>query len=106
MNTKRGISALMFSLLLLLGSVPAWAVSLNSTWAVSRNNTDGTTSQNMSSSATTFCYLSKVGVEETDTSNEKAMCQVLPGNSLWTLQAVLGVNSDADVECRAYCYNN
>jgi hypothetical protein len=89
-----------------LGAVPAWAVSLNSSWSATRYNTVGTSFVNMSPSATTFCYLSRVGVNETDTGGELATCRVTRGAVVWTLEAILGTSSDADVYCSAYCYNN
>jgi hypothetical protein len=106
MNTKRRIFSLLFSLVLLLGSVPAWAVSPAGSWSAFRTNTVGSTFFNMTASATTFCYLSRVGVRETDTAGELAQCQVVRGPIVWTLYATLGASSDADVYCSAYCYNN
>jgi len=106
MNNKRRIFSLLFSLFLLVGSAPAWAVSPNTNWFANRENFAGTTFTNMSASATTFCYLSRVGVRETDTAGELAMCRVTRGSLVWTLEAILGASSDADVYCSAYCYNN
>ena len=97
-------TALLFSGLS-LSSLPAGAVSPNSEWTLIRNNIGGTTFTNMSPSATSFCYLSRVGVTETDTSAETADCQVSRGPVVWTLTATLGTTSDADVRCSAYCYN-
>jgi hypothetical protein len=59
----------------------------------------------MSPSATTFCYLRSVGIEETDTGGERATCRVTRGAVVWTLEAILGASSDADALCSAYCYN-
>ena len=64
MNNKRRIFSALFSLALLLGTVPAWAVSPNSIRYVYRFNTAGSSFVNMSASATTFCYLSRVGVRK------------------------------------------
>jgi hypothetical protein len=58
----------------------------------------------MTLSATTFCYLKGVGVENTDIDGERATCQVDRGSLVWTLSAVLGKSSDADAYCSAYCY--
>jgi hypothetical protein len=60
----------------------------------------------MTPSNTTFCYLRRVGVENTDTDGELAMCRVVRGTYVWTLYATLGEDNDADVYCSAYCYNN
>jgi hypothetical protein len=91
----------------LLGSVPAWAVSPHSgPFSVCRSNTAGQTFWTMSPSATTFCYLSTVSVQETDTNGEYAECTLLRGYNYWFLSANLGSNSDADVCCSAHCYNN
>lgn len=106
MNTKRGILVLMFSLLMTLGSAPAWAVSPHSTWTVNRFNTGGSSFVNMSPSATTFCYLRSVGFRDTDSATELATCRVTRGAVVWTLEAVLSQNDDADAFCSAYCYNN
>ena len=106
MNNKRRISSLLFSLFLLLGSAPAWAVSPHSNWTANRFNTAGSSFVNMSPSATTFCYLRSVGLEDTDTDGELATCRVTRGNVVWTLEAILGENNDADARCSAYCYNN
>jgi hypothetical protein len=106
MNNKRGNLSLLFALLLLLGSTPAWAVSPAGNWSAFRQDTIGTTFFNMTASATTFCYLSRVGVRDTDTGGELATCRVTRGPIVWTLEASLGASSDADVYCSAYCYNN
>jgi hypothetical protein len=107
MNNKRRILSLLFSLFLTLGAVvPAWATSPAGTWSAFRTNTVGSTFFNMTASASTFCYLSRVGVRETDTAGELAQCQVVRGPIVWTLYATLGASSDADVYCSAYCYNN
>ena len=51
----------------------------------------GTTIINMSPSATTFCYLSRVSIEDTDTDGEMATCRVMRGRLVvWTLEAILG----------------
>jgi hypothetical protein len=99
-------SALMLSLALTLGSVPAWAVSFNRTVSVSRFNTAGSSFANLSTSATTFCYLSSISIEETDTGGEEATCRLTRGAIVWTLEAILDASSDADSECTAICYNN
>lgn len=81
MNNKRRILSGLFSLFLLLGSVPAWAVSFNSSWCgpvtgANRFNTAGTTFANMTPRNTTFCYLSSISFEDIDTGGEEATCQV------------------------------
>ena len=106
MNNKRRIFSSLFSLFLLLGSVPAWAVSPNSSFSTTRFNTAGSSFVNMSSSATTFCYLSRVGFRDIDSSSEEAMCRVTRGPVVWVLEAVLSQNNDADARCSAICYNN
>jgi len=92
--------------LALMAPAHSWAVSPNSTWSVSRFNTAGSSFVNMSASATTFCYLRSVGFENTDTNGELATCRVTRGSIVWTLEAVLGQNDDADARCSAQCYNN
>lgn len=105
MNGTRRIFSVLVSLFLTLSALPAGAVSPHSNWFANRFNTIGSSFVNMSPSASTFCYLSKVGVTETDTGSEKATCRVTRGSVVWTLEAVLGTSSDADIECAAYCYN-
>lgn len=84
----------------------AFAVSPNSFWVATRYNTVGSSFVNMSPSGTTFCYLSGVETTETDTGSETARCQIRRGQFVWTLEAILGTSSDADIECEATCYNN
>ena len=106
MNTNRSTLAILFSLLLTLGAVPAWAVSFNSSFSISRFNTGGSSFVNMTSSATTHCYLSRVGVRDTDSSTEEAECRLTKGAVVWTLEAFLSQSDDADAICSAICYNN
>jgi hypothetical protein len=110
MNKKRGILSLLFSLFFLLGAVPAWAVSPHSNWTLIRNCTPGSFFQAMAPSDTTFCYLSRVSVEETDTVGERATCRVFRDNfhNTWWLEATLDANANGcpHVGCSAYCYNN
>lgn len=106
MNNKRRNLSLLFSLLLTLGSVPAWAVSFNSSFSASRFNNVGSSFVNMTPRNTTFCYLSSISFEETDTGGEEATCRLTRGAVVWTLEAILDASSDADAECSAICYNN
>jgi hypothetical protein len=108
MNTKNNVFySVIFSTLLALSAFPAQAVSFNSgPYNASRNNNVGTTTVNMTLSASTFCFLSKVNIEETDTGTESAQCKVTLGANVWTLTATLGKSSDADARCSAICYNN
>jgi hypothetical protein len=84
----------------------AFAVSQNSWWWASRHNTVGGAFVNMSPASTTFCYLAGVETTETDTGSETARCRITRGQFVWTLEAILGTSSDADIECEAYCFNN
>jgi hypothetical protein len=105
LNNTRRILSLLFTLGLTVSAVPAWAVSPHSIWNANRFNTAGSSFINMSPSATTFCYLRSVGFENTDTDGELATCRVTRGAVVWTIEAVLGENNDADARCSAYCYN-
>jgi len=105
MNNKRRNLSLLFALFLTLGAVPAWAASPAGNWCKSRFNDAGSSFVNMTLSNTTFCYLSKVSIENTDTDGEMATCQVTRGSNVWTLEAILAENNDADARCCAYCYN-
>ena len=106
MNTKRLILPALLAVFLTVGAVPAWAVSFNSSFSASRFNTIGSSFVNMTASNSTFCYLSSISIEETDTGGEEATCRVTRGPIVWTLQAILDRSSDADAECTAICYNN
>jgi len=106
MNGRRTIFAVVFSLFLFLSALSATAVSFRGQFSASRFNTAGSSFVNMTSSATTFCYLSRVLVENTDTEDETAGCRLTRGAVVWTLEAVLGQNDDADTFCSAICYNN
>ena len=109
MNATRILHAVLFSLLLVLSALPAEAVSLNGFYSVERKNSGGESEKQMTHFSTTFCYLSKVGLENTDTTDEMAACQIiLKPDGYWWLQAVLerANADDADAECAAICYNN
>ncbi|MBS1211626.1 MAG: hypothetical protein H6R26_242 [Proteobacteria bacterium] len=106
MNCLRTTLAALFSLFLTLSAVPAEAVSFNSTFSASRSNNIGSTFVNMTNRNTTFCYLSRVGFANTDTDGEFATCRVTRGTVVWTLEALLDENNDADARCSAICYNN
>ena len=88
----------------------AMAVSYDSVHYASRFNTAGTTYNLMTTSYNHFCYLAQVSVEETDTYGEEANCSITPYGTYpyryWYLEARLDKSSDADIECKAYCYNN
>ena len=105
-NHKRRIFSSLLALFLFLGAVPAWATSYYGEWSVSRSNTGGQSFVTMSPSSSTFCYLSRVGVADTDSSGEWATCTMLRGYDYWFLSANLAQNNDADVQCSATCYTN
>ncbi len=88
-------------------TAPASANSLIGDWSAARNDTMGWTTFEMSTTAETFCYLTRVSITETDSGNEMASCEVWRNNSTgkWNLTAFLGATSDADVFCGARCYN-
>jgi hypothetical protein len=51
-----------------------------------------------------MCFLTKVGVEETDTGGERSTCHIYGSRGWWRLQANTGRSSDNDVSCTAVCY--
>jgi hypothetical protein len=107
MNSPRPMLAVVFALLLVLSALPAAAVSFNRETCRDRTvNTAGTTQAELTPIATTFCYLSRVNVENTDTSGETAECRVVRGAFVWFLRSILGQSDDANVRCCAICYNN
>lgn len=91
---------------LVFTALPAGAASYAGSWSLTRYDTGGTSYANMTSSSTSHCFLSRVGVRETDTGSESSTCRVYRGSLVWTLEATLGASSDQDVWCSAYCYNN
>lgn len=82
----------------------AGAVSWQSTQSASRTNTVGTTVNVLGSTSTLMCFLTRVGVVETDTGSELAECEIVSDSGQWVLYATLGTSSDADVYCTVRCY--
>jgi hypothetical protein len=106
MNTIRNISAVLILSSLALTALPAGAVSPNTSIHAPRFDDAGDTIEIGPPHANTFCYLSRVGVEETDTGGEYAQCELIQSGSVWVLGAHLSQNNDADILCSAICYNN
>jgi hypothetical protein len=106
MNTIRNISAVLLLSSLALTALPAGAVSFGFVIDADRVNTAGTTTTVGPLVATHFCYLSRVGVENTDSSGETATCRLNSGGGTWILEANLARNDDADARCSATCYTN
>ncbi len=106
MNIKHKISTTLVFASLALSALPAGAVSYHSSHAINKFNSAGTASKPMTTFNDHLCYLSMVEVDNTDTENETAACRVTEVNGIWQLRATLGKSSDADVRCRAICYNN
>jgi hypothetical protein len=114
MKTKNNIFfPIIFSTLLAVSSFSAQAVNPNTPNGGARsvartNHQAGASFLNMTPSASTFCFLSKVNFEDIDTNNEFAECKVTRGAVVWTLTATLGAGGgpDAEARCSAYCYNN
>ncbi len=69
-----------------------------------RHNVAGTSFAVMPPHTNHLCYLSRVGVRETDTGTEMSMCRVRRSGTVWLLEAILGRTSDQDVFCSAHCY--
>jgi hypothetical protein len=106
MNTIRNISAVLLLSSLALTALPAGAVSFDSFHFLDRKDAVGESFIPLRPINTHFCSLSKVAVEETDTGNESARCELSIQNGFWFLSAILGRTSDADVFCGAVCYSN
>lgn len=105
MNIKRKIYSVILLPSLVLSAFPVGAVSYDGTWTQHKYN-QGTAATPMRPFAGHFCYLSKVGMRDTDSSNEAATCRVRRRGSDWWLEAYLSRNDDADVFCSAICFNN
>ena len=92
---------------LLAGSISmANAVSLDSQWYAYRYNSGGSSLVILPPHANHFCYLSSVSFTDIDTGGEVGRCEVRRQGTVWVLDAYMGTSSDADVYCKAYCYNN
>lgn len=87
------------------GVTPAIAaVTFHSTWYANQIG-QGDAIAVLPNHTNHFCYLSRVGVVETDTSGERAQCEVRRNNQVWLLEATVS-GGNAAAHCRAYCYNN
>ena len=106
MKLKATLTKVIALLILSIGPISANAVSFDSSWFATRSNGGGTTTVIMPPHAVHFCYLSRVGVNDTDSSNEWATCRVRRSGTVWILEAILSSSDDADVFCEATCYNN
>jgi hypothetical protein len=102
MNAIRNISAALLLSSLALTALPAWARHTDPEDAERFNNA-GTTMNRLQPHATHFCYLSRVGVANTDDEPESATCRVRRSGDAWILEAILGQNNDANVFCSATC---
>ncbi len=106
MNTIRNISAVLLLSSLALTALPAGAVSFDSFHFLDRQDVGGESFIPLRPFNTHFCYLSKAGVNDTDSANESATCELSVQNGSWFLSAILGRTSDADAFCGAVCYSN
>ena len=60
----------------------------------------------MTSSSTSICSLTKVIVEDTDSSNEAAGCTITISSNRWRLAVALAdPNNDAKAWCEATCFD-
>jgi hypothetical protein len=108
MINQRRILALLLSLFLTLGAGPAWAVSfVDSFTAASSGSPTDPDTEEMTPSATTFCFLSQVTVRDTDTFEELGSCSIEEDafEGKWVLRAFMGEDNDAAVFCQAFCFN-
>lgn len=113
MNKKSSFSKvilLLSAMLTMFIALPVAAVSYDSSLTIDRYNIKGTSFKVGPKFSGNFCYLSKVGIRETDTSKELATCHIKDtgpkNNRVWILEATLGTSSDADVFCSAICYKH
>jgi hypothetical protein len=106
MNAIRNISAVLLLSSLALTAPPAGA-AFGFIIDADRVNTGGITTTVGPPVASHFCYLSRVGVENTDSSGETATCRVSPSSgqpdAVWILEAILNRSDDADAHCSATC---
>ena len=72
-------------------------------FSVERRNSQGNSDKGMIKVGHGFCYLTGVGIEETDSGDELSSCHVVNKNGQWTLRASLKKNADNDAYCQATC---
>jgi hypothetical protein len=106
MNTIRNISAVLLLSSLALTAPPAGA-AFGIIFNADRVNTAGSTTTVGPPVANHFCYLTRVGIENTDSSGETATCHVSPSSgepdAVWILEAILNQSDDADAHCSMIC---
>ena len=68
-----------------------------------RHNSEGTSETPMELYSDSVCFLTWVGVQETDNGGEIAECRIYERGGRWILGAYLRRNEDADVYCHARC---
>jgi hypothetical protein len=107
MNAKPLIHLVVPFCVLVIWAGPARAVSDEPVVVehLNRYNSAGVSVRPLIGFVGNLCYLSNVGVEETDTGGESAACEVRRSGDGWELRAFLGRDSDADVYCGATCYS-
>jgi len=65
-----------------------------------------TLGKTMTPVATSICFLSTFGVENTDTDSEFVQCSIVESAGRWTLLAFLeSPSDDAKIRCSARCFN-
>jgi hypothetical protein len=101
MNVIRKLSTVLLLSSLALTALPAEA--RHTVFDAERRDNAGTTTRVCEPHATHFCYLSSVGMQDTDTGGERATCRVRQSGTVWILEAILRQNDDADVFCSASC---
>ena len=86
---------------------PKLELGISTQVTLERRNSAGTTSQLLHKTARTFCFLTKVSVEDIDTVGEYASCEISKDGdgTSWQLEAKLGRGGgpDSDVVCEATC---
>jgi hypothetical protein len=89
-----------------LATSSAFAASPAGGWGFTRIGAKGEYFAIMTDTSDTFCFLTDVKVEETDSPGESAECKISPQNGRWVLETILGKDGDAAVTCVARCYTN
>jgi len=90
---------------LMASSFSAWSATNNfaGTFHVSKFNS-GFSDSAMRTTSRHMCFLSRVGVEETDVRAERSTCTIYSRSGFWRLRADVGRRGDNDVTCSAICY--
>ena len=85
----------------LLKKIPQ--LSSSNVYRVARARVAGETDKELTESANSSCFLTKVAVEETDSDKETVACEIIQKGKHWVLRTMVESNNDQNVQCEARC---